>query len=80
MVPKYQFKILRGALRKSVGEILHQLYEWKKLEILEMNVQEDHAHVVLSIPLKFAVSEAVGFLKGKCPVKIFDKHLELNKR
>ncbi len=78
--PKCRFRILRGALQKSVGEILHQLCEWKKLEVLEMNVQEDHVHVVLSIPPKFSVSEVVGFFKGKCAIKIFDKHLELKKR
>ena len=68
------------ALQKSVGEILQQLCEWKKLEVLEMNVQEDHVHVLVSIPPKFSVSEVVGFLKGKCAIKIFDKHLELKKR
>ncbi len=69
--PKYRFKILNGALRKSVGEILQQLCEWKKLDVLEMNVQEDHVHLVLSIPPKNSVSEVVGFLKGKCAIKIF---------
>ncbi len=78
--PKYRYKILNGALRKSVGEILQQLCEWKKLEVLEMNVQDDHVHLVLSIPPKNSVSEVVGFLKGKCAIKIFDRHLELKKR
>ena len=78
--PKYRFKIMKGALRQSVDEILRQLCEWKKLELLEMNVQEDHVHMVVSIPPKFSVSEIVGFLKGKCAIKIFDKHLELKKR
>jgi putative transposase len=78
--PKYRFKIMKGALRESVDEIVRQLCEWKKLEVLEMNVQEDHVHLVISIPPKFAVSEVVGFLKGKCAIKIFDKHLELKKR
>ena len=78
--PKYRFKILNGALRKSVGEILQQLCEWKKLDVLEMNVQEDHVHLVLSIPPKNSVSEVVGFLKGKCAIKVFDRHLELKKR
>ena len=45
-----------------------------------MNVQEDHIHLVISIPPKFAVSEIVGFFKGKCAIKIFDRHLELKKR
>jgi putative transposase len=78
--PKYRFKIVRGALQRSVGEILQQLCDWKKLDILEMNIQEDHVHMVLSIPPRFSVSEVVGFLKGKCAIKIFDKHLELKKR
>ena len=78
--PKYRFKIMKGALRQSVDEILRQLCEWKKLELLEMNVQEDHVHMVVSIPPKFSVSEVVGFLKGKCAIKVFDKHLELKKR
>ena len=78
--PKYRFKIVRGALRRSVGEILQQLCDWKELDILEMNIQEDHVHMVLSIPPRFSVSEVVGFLKGKCAIKIFDKHLELKKR
>jgi putative transposase len=29
----------------------------------------------LSIPLKYSVSELVGFLKGKSAIKIFDMHL-----
>ena len=78
--PKYQFKIMKGTLQRSVDEILRQLCEWKKLELLEMNVQEDHVHLIVSIPPKFSVSEVVGFLKGKCTIKIFDKHLELKKR
>ncbi len=78
--PKYRFKIMKGALRQSVDEILRQLCEWKKLELLEMNVQQDHVHMVVSIPPKFSVSEVVGFLKGKCAIKVFDKRLELKKR
>jgi putative transposase len=56
---------MKGALQKSVDEILRQLCEWKKLDVLEMNVQEDHVHLVVEIPPKFSVSEVVGFLKGK---------------
>ena len=68
---------MKGAVQKSVKEIISQLCEWKKLEILELNVLEDHVHLVISIPPKFAVSEIIGFLKGKCAIKIFDRHLKL---
>jgi len=78
--PKYRFKIVKGKVADSVKEIIWQLCEWKKLEILEGNVQEDHIHLVLSIPPKYSISEVVGFLKGKSAIKIFDRHLELKKR
>jgi len=45
-----------------------------------MNVQEDHVYLVLSIPPKNSLSEVVGGLKGKCAIKIFDRHLALKKR
>ena len=48
--PKYRFKVMKGAIQKSVKEIISQLCEWKKLEILELNVLEDHVHLIISIP------------------------------
>ncbi len=54
---KYRFKIMKGAVQKSVKEIIVQLCEWKKWDILEMNVLEDHVHLVISIPPKHAVSD-----------------------
>jgi len=78
--PKYRFRIMKGEIGRSVREILRQLCEWKKVEILEGNVQTDHIHLVLSIPPKYSVSEVVGFLKGKSAIKIFDLHVELKRR
>ena len=78
--PKYRFRILKGEVAKSVIEIVQQLCEWKKLEVLEKNVQVDHVHLVLFIPPKYSVSEVVGFLKGKSAIKIFDRHIQLKKR
>ena len=78
--PKYRFRILKGEIGKSLRDIIRQLCEWKKIEILEGNIQVDHIHLVLEIPPKYSVSEAVGFLKGKSAIKIFDHHHELKKR
>ena len=74
--PKYRFKILKGKVAESVKVFITQLCGWKKLEILEMNVQEDHVHLMLSIPLKNSVAEVVGFLKEKCAIKMFDRHFK----
>jgi REP element-mobilizing transposase RayT len=34
-----------------------------------------HIHLVLEIPPKYSVSAAVGFLKDKSAIEIFDFHL-----
>ena len=78
--PKYRYKILKGDIGKSVREIIRQLCEWRKLEILAGNVQLDHIHLVLSIPPKYSVSEVVGFLKDKSAIKMFDLYPHLKKR
>ena len=78
--PKYRFKILKGEIGESVRDIIKQLTEWRRIEILEGNVQEDHIHLVLSIPPKYSIAETVGFLKGKSAIKIFDMHTELKRR
>lgn len=40
------------------------------LELLEGHLMPDHAHILISIPLKYAVSQVVGFIKGKSAIHI----------
>jgi putative transposase len=78
--PKYRFRILKGDIAKSIREIIRQLCEWRKIEILAGNVQADHVHLVISFPPKYSIAEVIGFLKGKSAIKVFDRHLDLKKR
>lgn len=78
--PKYRFRILEGQIGKAVQTLLRQLCEWKKVVILEINVQIDHVHLVLLFAPKHSISEVVGFLKGKSAIKIFDLHKGLKRR
>ena len=79
--PKYRYKILQGEVREYVSQQVYRLCNQKEgVEVLEVNVQADHVHVVLSIPPKYAVSELMGFLKGKLALRLFDKFPELRKR
>jgi len=42
-------------------------------EILELNVQIDHVHLVVIIPPKFSVSRLIGGLKGRSAIRLFNK-------
>ena len=78
--PKYRFRVLKGEVGQSVRDILKQLCEWKEVEILAGNIRIDHVHMVVSIPPKYAVSDFVGFLKGKSAIKVFDMNPSLKGR
>jgi len=42
----------------------------KECQILEGHLRSDHVHVLISIPPKYAVSQVVGFIKGKSAIHI----------
>jgi putative transposase len=78
--PKYRFRILKGEIGQAIRAIIRQLCDWRRIEIVEGTVQIDHIHLIRSIPPKYSVSEAIGFLKGKSAIKIFDMNQELKRR
>lgn len=79
-IPKYRRKVMYGNVKADVREVLKKLCEFKKVEIVEGAVCADHVHLCVSIPPKLAVSEFVGYLKGKSALMIFDKHPEIGSK
>jgi putative transposase len=69
--PKYRFRILEGSVAKFVEYKIRMICEWKQIEILEMNIRTDHVHMVITIPPRMSVSEAMGILKGKTAIAVF---------
>ena len=69
-IPKYRKKVLFGQIRKEMGEIFHRLARQKESLIEEGHLMPDHVHMMLSIPPKYAVSQVVGFIKGKGAIHI----------
>lgn len=63
--PKYRKRILKGALAKRIEELLRLCADSNGWEVLELNVQEDHVHIVVQFVPTIAVSRMVQFFKGK---------------
>lgn len=78
--PKYRYRVLKDEVGQYTERLLHRLSEQKELEVLELNVQEDHVHMVLIIPPKYSVSEVMGYLKGKIAIRLFERYKDLGKR
>ena len=67
-------------MTEFVEQTLRMLGEWRNIEILEMNVKEDHIHMILSIPPRLSISEVMGMLKGKTAIKLFKSFPTLKKK
>ncbi len=73
LVPKYRRKQIYGKIRVELGKILRKLCDYKHVEIIEAHAMPDHIHMLVSIPPKYAVSDFVGYLKGKSTLILFEK-------
>jgi putative transposase len=79
--PKYRYRILKDGVAVYIEQQIHILSSQKDLvEILELNIQEDHIHLVISIPPKYSVSSFMGFIKGKLALRLFQKYDRLQKQ
>lgn len=47
---------------------------------MELNVQADYVHVVISIPPKVSMSTYMGTIKGKIAIKMFKSYPKLKKK
>jgi putative transposase len=69
-IPKCRRKTLYQELRQHLGEVFRRLAEQKQSRIEEGHLMADHVHMMISIPPKYAVSEVVGFIKGKSAIHL----------
>ena len=77
LTPKYRRQIIYGKYKQEIGKILRTLCERNGIEIIEANACKDHIHMLVSIPPKMSVSRAMGILKGKSALMIFDRFANL---
>jgi len=78
--PKYRFKILEGVVARLVEHKIRAICEWKNVEILELNIQKDHVHMVVTIPPRISISDMMGILKGKTAIAVFKQMSGLRKK
>ena len=69
-IPKCRRKTLYQELRRHLGEVFRRLAEQKECKIEEGHLQPDHVHMMIAIPPKHAVSQVIGFIKGKSAIHL----------
>src|ERR1700693_4370130 len=69
-IPKCRRKSLYGELRRHLGEVFRKLALQKESRIEEGHLMPDQVHMMISIPPKYAVSQVIGFIKGKSAIHL----------
>ena len=69
-IPKCRRKALYAQLRMHLGEVFRQLAQRKESRIFEGHLMPDHVHMLIAISPKYAVSQVVGYIKGKSAIHL----------
>ena len=69
-IPKCRRRTLYGELRKHLGEVFRKLAAQKESQIVEGHLMPDYVHMMIAIPPKYAVSQVIGFIKGKSAIHL----------
>src|SRR5215475_13604827 len=69
-IPKCRRRTIYGELRPHLGEVFRRLAQQKESRIEEGHLLADRVHMLISIPPKYAVSQVVGFIKGKSAIHL----------
>ena len=79
--PKYRYKMMKNPEKRALVEacIRFAASRWK-MKIFELNVQPEHVHCTVQIPMTMSPPSAVHKLKGISSKKIFEKVPNFRKR
>ena len=79
-VPKYRYKVLSGEIARDVENLMRAFSHRLECEIIELNVQIDHVHLLVMIPPKLSISSYVGQMKGRVAIRVLNKYKKLRQK
>ena len=77
---KYRFRVLHGPIKEEVENCIRAFSEQKHCEVVELNVQIDHVHLLVMIPPKLSISDYVGIVKGRTAIRVLSRFKELRRK
>ena len=78
--PKYRYRIQTDQLGLNVDGCIRTFSDQMKCEIIELNVQIDHVHLLVMVPRKISISNYVGIVKGRTAIRVLNKYKKLKQK
>jgi putative transposase len=69
-IPKCRKKRLYGGVAKYLGTMFRKLARERESRIVEGYLCPNHVHILIEIPPKYAVTQVIGYIKGKSAIAI----------
>jgi len=63
-----------------VEEGIRAICRYARCEVIELNVQRDHVHLVMIVPRKQSISNLMGRVNGQTSIELFKQFRELRKK
>jgi len=78
-IPKYRKRTFNNKMENRLKEVFQEIAEQYEFEIDTMEVMDDHVHLFLSVPPKYAPAAVVQRIKSISAKKIFQEFPEVKK-
>ena len=76
-IPKYRKRALKDGIKSRLEQLFNQCSEINQFEILELSIQPDHVHLLLSAKPRYSPSEIMRLIKGGSSRIVRQEHPEL---
>jgi len=78
--PKYRRKVLVGTVEARLKELVYEISSELKVEVIEVEIDKDHIHMLVEVDPQFGVSNYVKKLKGRTSRILRDEFPHLRQR
>lgn len=76
---KYRKPVLNEMRGRRARDLIREICNAHKVEIIKGHVSKDHVHIFVSIPPQISVSRMVQYIKGKTSRKMLQEDKQLSK-
>ena len=63
--PKYRRKVLIGDVENRFKELIKEICQTNRIDLLEMEIMPDHVHLLLEVDPQYGIHKAVKQIKGE---------------
>ena len=79
-VPKYRYRVLKGEIAREVHNCINVYSNRLNCQVVELNVQSDHVHLLIKVPPKVSISKLMGTVKGKTALRVLSRFSYLRQK